>query len=81
MRRVTCELPELRFVEDPALALRDADIGVLGTEWPIYRDLDWAAIRPTMRTPTIIDGRRLLDGARLRDLGFRYEVVGTASAA
>src|SRR4029079_9345496 len=35
------ELPELRFVEDPALALRDADIGVLGTEWPIYRDLDW----------------------------------------
>ena len=75
------ELPELRFVEDPALALRDADIGVLGTEWPIYRDLDWAAIRPTMRTPTIIDGRRLLDGARLRDLGFRYEAVGTASAA
>jgi UDPglucose 6-dehydrogenase len=75
------ELPELRLVEDPALALRDADIGVLGTEWPIYRDLDWAAIRPTMRTPTIIDGRRLLDGARLRDLGYRYEVVGTASAA
>ena len=75
------ELPELRIVEDPAVALRDADIGVLGTEWPIYRDLDWAAIRPTMRTPTIIDGRRLLDGARLRDLGFRYEVVGTASAA
>jgi UDPglucose 6-dehydrogenase len=75
------ELPELRFVDDPSLALCDADIGVIGTEWPIYRDLDWAAIRPTMRTPTIIDGRRLLDGERLRSLGFLYEVVGTAPRA
>ncbi len=56
------DVPELRFVDDPALALDGADIGVIGTEWPIYRDLDWAAIRTTMRSPTIIDGRRLLDG-------------------
>lgn len=75
------ELPELRFVDDPCDTLRGADIGVLGTEWPIYRDLDWATIRTLMRVPTIIDGRRLLDGDRLRDLGFRYEVVGTASRA
>jgi UDPglucose 6-dehydrogenase len=74
------ELPGLRFVEVPAQALHDADVGVLGTEWPIYRDLDWAAIRTTMRSPTLIDGRRMLDGGRLRDLGYRYEVVGTASS-
>ncbi len=73
------EVPELRFVDDAAVALHDADIGVVGTEWPIYRELDWAAIRSRMRVPLIIDGRRLLDGGHLRDLGFRYEVVGTAS--
>ncbi len=73
------EVPGIRLVDDPALALAGADIGVLGTEWPVYRDLDWPAIRATMRSATIIDGRRLLDGARLRSLGFRFEVVGTAS--
>lgn len=75
------ELPELRFVDDPATALLGASIAVIGTEWPLYRDLDWAAIHPTMRTPTIVDGRRLLDGDLLRRLGFRYEAVGTASRA
>jgi UDPglucose 6-dehydrogenase len=73
------DLPTIELVADPAEALRGADIGVLGTEWPMYHDLDWAAIHPTMRTPIIIDGRRLLDGDRLRALGYRYEVVGTAS--
>jgi UDPglucose 6-dehydrogenase len=73
-------VPELRLVDDPAAALDGADIGVLGTEWPMYRDLDWAAIHPLMRNPVIVDGRRSLDGARLRALGFRYEVVGTASS-
>jgi UDPglucose 6-dehydrogenase len=75
------EVPELRFVDDPATALRGASIAVIGTEWPLYRDLDWAAIHPTMQTPTIVDGRRLLDGDHLRRLGFRYEAVGTASRA
>ncbi len=72
------ELPALRFAADPETALRDADIGVLGTDWPIYRDLDWAQVRSTMRSPTLIDGRRALDGDRLRTLGFRFEVIGTA---
>ena len=74
-------LPDLQLVDRPEQALHGADIGVLGTEWPMYCDLDWAAIRTTMRSPTIIDGRRLLDGAHLRQLGYRYEVVGSASSA
>ena len=32
-------------------ALRDADAAVIATEWPAYRDLDWAALRVTMRRP------------------------------
>lgn len=75
------ELPDLRLADTPEDALRGAHVGVLGTEWPLYRELDWAAIQPTMRRPIVIDGRRLLDGAALRALGYRYEVVGTASPA
>ncbi len=47
----------------------------------MYRDLDWASIRPTLRAPIVLDGRRLLDGDAMRRLGFRYETVGTATIA
>lgn len=74
-------LPALRLTGSAEAALDGADIAVIGTEWPMYRDLDWAAIRPTMRAPIVLDGRRLLDGDEMRRLGFRYETVGTAPTA
>lgn len=72
------EVPALHLTGSPEAALDGADIAVIGTEWPIYRDLDWAAIRPTLRSPTVLDGRRLLDADAMRRLGYRYETVGTA---
>lgn len=72
------EVPALVIAETPAAALRDAHIGIIGTEWPVFRELDWAAIGATMHERTILDGRRLLDAAAMRELGFRYETVGTA---
>ena len=49
---------------------------MIATEWPAYRDLDWAALRATMRCPLIIDGRRLLPEAELRALGYVVERLG-----
>ena len=66
-------LPELTVVATVEEALKDADAAVITTEWPIYRNLDWGALRSTMRRPVIIDGRRLLPEVDLRALG--YEVV------
>ena len=37
--------PDLVVVPTAEEALRDADAAVIATEWPIYRDLDWAALR------------------------------------
>jgi UDPglucose 6-dehydrogenase len=65
------------FVVDGALdALEGADAAVIGTEWPELRDIDWAMALGRMRGPVIVDGRRLLDAAAMRSLGFRYEAVG-----
>ncbi len=75
------ELPALHLTGTPEAALDGADIAIIGTEWPVYRDLDWAAIRPTLRSPIVLDGRRLLDGDTMRGLGFHYETVGTAPSA
>jgi UDPglucose 6-dehydrogenase len=69
-------LPDLVVVPTAEAALRNADAAVIATEWPVYRDLDWGALRATMRCPLIIDGRRLLDVAKLRALGYVVERIG-----
>ena len=57
-------------------ALQGADAAVIATEWPLYRDLEWAALRQSMRRPLIVDGRRLLPETELRALGYVVERVG-----
>jgi UDPglucose 6-dehydrogenase len=56
----------------PADVARDADALVLVTEWPQYGELDWEAIAGSMRTPILLDGRHVLDRARVTRAGLRY---------
>jgi UDPglucose 6-dehydrogenase len=71
-------LPGLVVTATPEEAIDGAEAVVIATEWPAYRDLDWAAIRDRLARPLVIDGRRLLDADRMRVLGYRYETVGSA---
>jgi UDPglucose 6-dehydrogenase len=73
-------LPEVEITDGPEAALDGADAAVVATEWPEFRALDWEALRERMRRPIVIDGRRLLDGAAMRALGFHYEAVGVPPA-
>jgi UDPglucose 6-dehydrogenase len=61
---------------DPYSALDGADVMLLATEWEEYSSLDWPLIRESMRGKTVIDGRNVLDGALLAELGFRYWSFG-----
>jgi UDPglucose 6-dehydrogenase len=63
---------------DSALeALQGADGAVLVTEWPEFKDLDWANdVKHAMKTPLIVDGRNYLDREALTAAGFTYEGVG-----
>jgi UDPglucose 6-dehydrogenase len=69
-------LPDLMVTPTVEEALRGADAAVIATEWPAYRDLDWAALHETMRRPLIIDGRRLLPCAELRSMGYVVKRIG-----
>ena len=63
-------------------ALDGADAAVLVTEWPEFRELDWAGtIKDRMRNPLVVDGRNFLDDEALRAAGFSYEGVGRPSAS
>jgi UDPglucose 6-dehydrogenase len=48
-----------------------ADAVVLVTEWQEYRELDWESLAQKMRTRIVLDGRNVLDRARLTRCGFR----------
>ncbi len=47
----------------PHEALLGSDAALITTGWPEFAALDWAALKPLMRTPVVVDGRRILDGA------------------
>ncbi len=76
-RRVLPDLVVVPTVED---ALRDADAAVVATEWPLYRDFDWAAARPLMRRPLILDGRRMVPNAELRSMGYAVVRLGDGAS-
>jgi UDPglucose 6-dehydrogenase len=58
--------------DTPEAAVRDCDAVVLVTEWPQYREMDWEPLAKLMRTAMVLDGRMVLDRARVSRAGFRY---------
>jgi UDPglucose 6-dehydrogenase len=71
----------VEFADSAAAALRDADAAVVVTEWPELRELPWAELRETMRTPIVVDGRNHLDAEAMRAAGYAYDGVGRAASA
>jgi UDPglucose 6-dehydrogenase len=69
-------LADVAFFADPYEAVAGCDAVVIATEWTDYSGLDWARIKRLMRGDVVVDGRNLLDGSRLVELGFRYEGIG-----
>jgi UDPglucose 6-dehydrogenase len=66
-----------RVCDSALRALDGADAAVLVTEWPEFRELDWAGeVRRRMRVPLVVDGRNFLDREALVEAGFTYEGVG-----
>jgi UDPglucose 6-dehydrogenase len=66
-----------RVAESAMDAIDGADAVVLVTEWPEFKELDWAGeVKRRLRTPLVIDGRNFLDREALVAAGFTYEGIG-----
>ena len=76
MKKTQAQFPTVNYCHDPYEAASGADAVLLLTEWPEFRDLEWARIRDAMLRPLVLDGRNLLDPARMRELGFEYHSIG-----
>jgi UDPglucose 6-dehydrogenase len=73
--------PGVRLADSAEDALTGADGAILATEWAEFRKLDPATMRRLMRTPAIVDGRRVLDGAAFMAAGVPYRAIGLGTAA
>ncbi|AEB12391.1 UDP-glucose dehydrogenase family protein [Marinithermus hydrothermalis] len=82
LARARREHPELEraYREHPTEVFEEADAVVLVTEWPQYLELPWETLAPRMRFPLVLDGRNVLDAARLTAAGFRYLGTGRCIA-
>jgi UDPglucose 6-dehydrogenase len=75
-------LPGAEVCASALEALDGADGAVLVTEWPEFREVDWAGeALGRMAHPLVVDGRNFLDGEALAEAGFSYEGVGRPRAA
>jgi UDPglucose 6-dehydrogenase len=61
-------------------AITGSDAVVVGTEWPEFRQLDWAALAPAMRGRVIADGRRVVDVDAATDAGLTVVTLGVPHA-
>lgn len=68
----------VRYCDSAYSVAEGADALVLGTGWPEFRTLDFDRIKRIIRRPVVIDTKNLLDGPRMKALGFEYLGVGRA---
>jgi len=70
-------LGRVSLLADPAAALAGADAVVVCTEWPQFRQADWAKLVPQMRGRIFVDPNRFLDLTNIPEV--EHLSVGRAS--
>jgi len=61
VKQLPAELARVLVDSQIAGALAGADAAVICTEWPEFRQADWAGIVPAMRQPVFVDANRFLE--------------------
>jgi UDPglucose 6-dehydrogenase len=73
--------PWTKRAADPLTAAKDADVLVIATPWPIYRELRPAELARVMKGRTLLDPYRILDGRTCAAAGFTYHTLGVPPLA
>ncbi len=75
-RKILTQEGDLVYCDTPEQALLKADAAVIATEWDSFKRLDWKALRSTMTTPFVVDGRNILNPDAMKKFGFTYIGIG-----
>ncbi len=75
-RHVFGEDGRIRYASSPMSALEGADVLAIVTEWKEFRSPDFKAIKASLKTPAVFDGRNLYVPAEVRRHGLEYYAIG-----
>jgi UDPglucose 6-dehydrogenase len=66
----------LTLCDSPMAAMAGADALAIVTEWKEFRAPDFTAIKASLKTPVIFDGRNLYEPKAVREQGLEYFPIG-----
>ena len=78
-RRTAEAIPDMKRVAAAEDAVQGSDLVILATEWPEYRELNWASLAERAARPVLYDGRNALDRDSVQADGWRLLAVGHGS--
>ena len=67
---------KIEYVMDPLIALNNADICFIYTEWEEIRNITPSTYLELMRTPLVYDGRNIYDVKLMQDNNIEYYSIG-----
>jgi UDPglucose 6-dehydrogenase len=67
---------QISYAPDEYAALLQADALVICTEWSVFRNPNFRAMKDLMAENVIFDGRNLYDLDELTEKGFYYSSIG-----
>src|SRR5690554_4622749 len=69
----------VKVVKDPYEACQEAHAIAILTEWDEFKEYDWKLIYESVVKPAFVfDGRKLLDAALMKEIGFQYAAIGVS---
>ena len=68
----------IAYQKDPYEVCQNAHAIAILTEWDEFKTYDWQKIYDHMLKPAFVfDGRNILDGEKLKQIGFHYQAIGS----
>lgn len=67
---------KITLAGSPEEAASGAEALIIATEWPDFAHVDFPAVKDSMQSPLLFDGRNLLDPETMRKYGFEYHGIG-----
>ena len=68
-------MPNLYCAANVIEAVQDADLVLILTEWPEFKDLDWQQIKKVVKQPNVFDARNIINDNMLENLGFKFASI------
>jgi len=68
--------PDITYTDSPLESLKNSDVCFVLTEWKEIKKIEPKDFLNLMRTPVVIDGRRVFDPEKMKRLGFIYKAIG-----